>query len=337
LWPLARLFAGMVALRNWLFDRGLRRVERLNKPVISVGNLAMGGTGKSPLCAELLKIFIDQGLRVALLSRGYGRRDRKRSLSVNPEDSWQVIGDEPLMIARRVPQAIVAVGPSRLEAARAVADTDPDLYLLDDGFQHRQLHRDVDIVLVDVTQDWPRVFPMSLYREGWKALRRADILLLTRWQQGSDTSRWQARANAVRPDLPVFRVGFRAERICDLDGRPRFELGELAQRKVAAFSAISHPHKFFASLTDLGAELCLTHAIRDHASMDRRGWEMLLRRCDQEGVSWLLMTEKDWVKLDHRPKSAIFMGFLAIEVDWENQQGFVKCVEQVLTNRKAND
>lgn len=314
--PIAFLFMLLVRLKNALYDSGLLKQRALEKPVIAIGNLSFGGTGKSPMTVEIAQLLLARGLRVAILSRGYGRRNPKASLLVDCNGDWRDYGDEPLMLARRLPQVQVCVGPSRYAAAQ-VASHDVDVFLMDDGFQHRQLKRHVDLVLIDLKQPMPTWLPPFPFRETLAALKRADAAILTRWQAGQDTSRWDANIRAKAPHLPLLRAGFKPQGLFDLRGKA-YDLAKLDGLKVGWFAGIAQPQKFAQTLQQLGAELGPSLALKDHEPLAPHRLKTFADECRMQGVSWIVTTEKDAAKLDPSADFAIVVVFLTIDVFWED-------------------
>jgi len=326
--PLVWLYAGLVRLNNFLYDRGLRTIDRLDRPVISVGNLAMGGAGKTPICVDLARRLSGRGLRVAVLSRGYKRRDPKTPRRAMPDGDWRDYGDEPTMIARRLPDVWVGVAAARVDAAELARPWRPDVYLLDDGFQHRRLHRDFDLVLLDVTRDMPSLVARDLFRERWPALRRAHAVALTRWD-GRDTAAWEAKIRGMNPRAALLRVGFEPRRLLTLDGRD-LGLESLRGRRVAAFAGLAEPGQFFKSLERLGAELALTRALADHQPLEGEGLRRFLDEAEGLGAELIVCTEKDAVKLERTAASAILLCFLAVEPLWEAPDRLERILGRVL-------
>lgn len=334
--PLAWIFSLGVWLRNWGYDHGLFCVRALNRPVISVGNLSMGGAGKTPLCDALIKGLRDRGCRVGVLSRGYGRRDPKRVLRVDPQGDWLDYGDEPMMLARRNPEACVCVGADRYAAARQADVFDPHTFILDDGFQHRAIKRDLDIVLIDVTQPMPRLFPAGLFRESWSALRRADLAVLSRCESDRPPRRFLDPIRRICPTLPVLTCRMVARHIVLASGET-IPVGALAGKKVGAFAGIAQPHKFFDLLRRLGAELTATRSLADHQTLDAKGLSRFRDACRSTGANWSLTTEKDWIKLEESQKSDILLGFLPLDVVWGDEAEWNKILDDFVRDRKPDD
>lgn len=314
--PLALLFRLLVRLKNLLYELGILKVKRLDKPVISIGNLSFGGTGKSPMVGELAQQLCERGKRVAILSRGYGRRNPKATRRVDPNGDWLDFGDEPFMLAKRLPQVQVCVGPSRFEAASAVEGA-VDVYLIDDGFQHRQLHRDVDLVLIDLTQPFPTWLPPTPFRETARALKRAHAVVLTRWQTGQDTRTWTAKLQAQKTDLPILRAGFAPQGLFTLTGQTR-DLASLKGQTVGWFAGIANPQKFARTLETLGATVGPSLDLKDHEAAAVSELKTFAEECRKQGVSCIVTTEKDAAKLDPSADFAIVIVFLTIDVFWED-------------------
>lgn len=329
LYPLSWLFQALVGLKNKLYDHGLLGIDQLDKPVISVGNLAMGGSGKSPVVGALIELLDGRGYRVAVLSRGYGREDSKASRLVDPQGDWRLFGDEPMMLARAYPQARICVGPSRYAAARVVAHDPPDVYLVDDGFQHRQLARDLDVVLLDVNQGYPRFFPVSLFREGWQALKRADLVLLTRGDATSCTP-FREKIGVVKRELPVLAPQFVSGDVKRLDSGQLVLPENIPGGRVAAYAGIARPQKFFDALKSQGFEVVISKSLSDHGELGQTARNELFDACQKAGLRYLITTEKDAVKLDKRQDSAILLCSLSLTVKWREEDQLLQILDRVM-------
>lgn len=331
--PLGWLMGSAVWVRNKLFDTGLRKQVHLPRPVISIGNLAMGGTGKSPVCNDLLGRLLNDGYQVTLLSRGYGRKDPERSFVVKPDTPWFLAGDEPLMLARNHSQATVCVGPSRLDAACAAPDL-PDVYLIDDGFQHRQVARDLDVVLIDLQQGTPRFFPVKNFREELSALKRAHMVVLTRWR-GEATDEWDAAIHSIAPNLGVLRAKFQPGCIRNLsDGTP-WNAVDIQGKPVVAYTGIAHPDQFFQSLQDMGANLLYSLALRDHQPLTDSQRNDLRNAIQTHGAAFLITTEKDVVKLDKNHGFDIVVAYLTLDVIWDDPDTLNQHIQRLAKHKET--
>ncbi|HEV2134574.1 MAG TPA: tetraacyldisaccharide 4'-kinase [Terracidiphilus sp.] len=278
--PLYRLALGLGELR---FRTGLGPVRRLRWPVISVGSLSAGGAGKTPMTIALARALTGRGLQVDVLSRGYGRRG-KSALRVDPNGAAEEYGDEPLLIAREagVP---VYVAAQRYQAG-LLADADrsdtPVIHLLDDGFQHRQLHRDVNILLLDENDlTAERLLPAGNLREPPSAMRRADVIAIP---AGGHTASLESDLRARGFKGPVWRLRRRME-VPAIDG------------PVAAFCGIARPAQFFASLETAGLQLAARLAFPDHHPYTAHDLDRIQTAAQAAGARATVTTEKDRVRL----------------------------------------
>jgi len=291
--PAALLYGVVGLVRSECYQHQFFPVYRAPVPVISVGNLAAGGTGKTPVVDSLVKLALAEGKKPAIISRGYGGRFPGPvgivSSGTGPSLSAVEAGDEPFLLARRNPEAVVLIARKRADGARMAIDRfAADLIILDDGFQHRAMARDLDLVLLDASRPlanhWP--LPAGLLREFPIALARADLFMLTRSDADSKFS---------YADKPVFRSRHQfADHALDLAGA-QISWPELRQLKLCAFAGIAAPEVFFSALSESGLTLVNRVALDDHCAYDSRTLEQL--RVAAAGCDALVTTEKDAVKL----------------------------------------
>lgn len=278
LWA-ARLPYGLgVGIRNSLFDLGWRRSHRVGVPVISVGNLTLGGTGKTP-CVEWIASFLRQHeIQVAILSRGYGAQDGRN--------------DEAMVLEENLPDVPHLQDADRVKIAQiAIEELESELLLLDDGFQHRRLARDLDIVLVDATNPWGYgyLFPRGLLREPVRSLRRAQIVMLTRCNHVSEDAACSLRQTIARYTAKALVV---ATEHRPLEGLPDPDY------PVAAFAGIGNPEAFRQTLSSLGAEPIVFRTFPDHHAYDRADVVDLEQWAAKLPLNAVIVTtQKDWVKL----------------------------------------
>ena len=313
--PLVPIYSLALRLREKRLGTQLEPVRRLRWPVVSIGNLSTGGAGKTPLTIALAKALVRHDLRVDVLSRGYGRKGQLTA-HVAAGGSAEEFGDEPLLIAREggVP---IYVADSRYDAgilaegdAAAIAvlgeQQKPVVHLLDDGFQHRQLHRDVDIVLLD-RQDWTgMLLPAGNLREPLKAIRRASIVAIP-----ADDRQLEADLRAWGWQGPVWRLRRRMD-VPVIDG------------PAAAFCGIARPEQFFDGLEAGGLRVVVRKAFPDHHGYSARDLEGLTTAARAAGATALITTEKDLIRLGGRRSSfeeavPLKTAGLRIEIEDENQ------------------
>ncbi len=291
----AGMYGAAGAWRRRWYRREARRL-RLDRPVVSVGNLSVGGSGKTPLVAHLAALLARAGERPVILSRGYGRADPRPGVTVVADRSRilaevAAAGDEPLMLARMLPGIPVVVGASRYRAGRAAeASLDPTVHLLDDGFQHLQLARDVDLVVITEQDLDDRVLPAGRLREPLASAAEADAAVLA--ADGTEAAERLAQAAGVET---VFRLARRL-------GAPRFlsnACGEPATSEpVFAVAGIARPERFFGDLAAAGWTIAGRVAFPDHHPFTARDAARIARAARAAGARAVVTTEKDAVRLE---------------------------------------
>jgi tetraacyldisaccharide 4'-kinase len=298
--PLTPLYGGIARLRNRAFDRHPERSAALPVPVLSVGNLSTGGTGKTPLTLHLAEALATAGWRTGVLSRGYGGRRRVDPMTVALDSNPAETGDEPLLMARRLGPERVVVGRSRHAAGlRALSlQPPPELLLLDDGFQHRGLRRDLDLLVLDGVRRWGNghTLPLGDLREPMAGAARADALVVTRGSRADQTAilAWWQRYGFGGP---VFWVDFALGALRRLDTGERLALPGPVPGPLFAFCALGHPEAFFADLLVAGLPWVGTRAYRDHQALGPADLARLQALAGAEEAVGLVCTEKDAVKL----------------------------------------
>ncbi len=268
--PLAPLYEGAVRVRGAAYRRGWLNRFDLPVPVVSVGNLTFGGTGKTPTVIALVRDLVRAGRRPGVLTRGWGRGEpRQQIVVVGPEPRQRAdeVGDEPLEMARRLPGIPVVVDADRVRGGREAIRRGADVLVLDDGFQHLRLKRDLDLVLLDAGDPWGggRLPPLGRLREPLTALQRADAVLVSKvprnWRPC--VAAIEHRLQQVAPRLPVFVARLQPSRVRDGDGG--WQGAEvLAGRRVFAFAGLGRPEGFTATLAESGAEVAGSRWFPDH-------------------------------------------------------------------------
>lgn len=336
-WPLLALLAGvygaLAALRRTAYRRGWQRAARAACPVISVGNLTAGGSGKTPVVDWLLGAALRAGRHPAALSRGYRNRSASDVIRVRTTD-WMTapasqnagpdpaaLGDEPAMLARRHPDLPIYVARRRALAAHVAALWDaPDLVVLDDGFQHLALARDLDVVLIDAALGLGngRLLPLGPLREPLRAARRAQVVLITRAAPGTAADLRARVSTALGPAVPVFTCALEPARLRRLDGADEKSPEVLHGQEVRAFCGIARPAGFVRTLEALGARVASLQVHADHfaypddtvADLDAA---LAGDPAAAEAPCWVT-TEKDAVKLTGRLQHADRLWVLELEV-----------------------
>jgi len=282
--PLTALYGAATALRNTLFDRGMLSAKRLEQPVISVGNLSVGGSGKTPFVIALGELLKAHGIRFDVLSRGYGRKTRG-VLVVETDGNAAGFGDEPLLIARRLGVPVI-VGESRYDAGRVAEQKfQSQLHILDDGFQHRSLARNFDIVLMTERDFDDRLLPSGRLREPISSLQRADAIVLPRDFSGQKFSVHELTIESLARQGKLI---WQMTRKISMPAAPAAPI---------VFCGIARPRQFFAQVRASGIAPVAEVEFRDHHAYDGSDIKRLLAMRGKLGAGGFLTTEKDAVNL----------------------------------------
>ncbi len=336
--PLGWLYGGFMRARAAAYGRGWLRPRRLPAKVISVGNLSVGGTGKTPMVIHLAGWLRQRGLHVAVLTRGYGRRS-PMPLVINGQGEVShytpdLMGDEPILMARRLPDVTIGIGADRFALGQQIIQMEqprpPDVFLLDDGFQHLRLERDLDLVLVDSSQpvEQGAVLPAGRLREPLRALRRADVVLLTRCDgNGAD---WLPVVRRYNPGAPVFRVRTRLLGVYEAASHRPADHTALQQRPIFAFCGLGNPEAFWNDLRRWGFAVAGTAVFPDHHRYTLEDFKRIIRRADHAGAEALVTTEKDTVNLTVIPPSTPPCFYCAITLELEDEAVFLRAVAERL-------
>jgi tetraacyldisaccharide 4'-kinase len=308
---MSAIYGGVVAARNALYDRRILKARSLQGPVISVGNLSTGGSGKTPFVILLGELLERRGIKFDVLSRGYGRKTRG-VLLVEPGGLPRDFGDEPLLIARRLQTAVV-VGEDRWEAGRfAEARFGPQVHLLDDGFQHRALARDFDIVLVTPEDARDRLLPSGRLREPLRGLQRANVVVLASGASAEafplgDQSVWRVRRGIVPESIP-----------------PRPLL----------FCGIARPQNFMLQLRAAGVDPVAEAFFRDHHAYTDKDIRDLLKLRQRSEAGGFVTTEKDAVNLGGYLDALAPMAVVPVKMQLADEDNAVDTMLRVIEERR---
>lgn len=280
-------FSAGARLRGLAYSKGWKSITKAPIPVISIGNLTTGGTGKTPMVIWCAAGLMDAGYKVAVLSRGYGAKAGE-------------INDEGRLIQERLPEIALYQNPNRIASAFKAASAGCQVALLDDGFQHRKLHRDLDLVLIDATNPfgYGALLPRGLLREPLTAIQRAAGVLITRAESVSEERILEIRQTLKNLGAPedVWTVVFRPSGLRSLrSSQDRFSLDWLKNQSITVASGIGNPHAFEQSLEQLGATILERHHFPDHHLYSREDLDILAAKSQKSSA--VLVTEKDAVKL----------------------------------------
>ena len=314
-------FRGVVRARDLGYDAGLLGVTWVDRPVISIGNLTAGGTGKTPLAIYIARLLAARGRHVAVVSRGYGAQRR-------PIDGAPVVvshrgrlhapveeaGDEPLLIAGRT-RATVVVCPDRVQAARAAVALGAEVIVADDAFQHRRLGRDLNVLVADARAPFGNglMLPAGPLREPMEAARRADLVVANHGAHVAESEPASAWAGALG-GMPRLDVRVVATSIGAIDGRSGEPASALDGRRVAILAGIARPHRFEASVQALGAHIVHRAFFRDHAWLRPEQLERVDAAARSAGAELIVTTEKDAVRLPEALGVRLPMARLAVDL-----------------------
>ncbi|MBK6750632.1 MAG: tetraacyldisaccharide 4'-kinase [Acidobacteria bacterium] len=308
LWLLGHIFGKVAELRNSLYDKGVLDVFDLRARVISVGNLTAGGTGKTPLVAYISNILHSRGETVCILTRGYGRKDPKERVVVT--DGKRILtdaehaGDEPFELAKKLlGKVIIIADADRVSAGEwARRKFGVTTFILDDGFQHRKVKRDLDIVCIDSTDPFGggKMLPAGRLREQKVGLDRADVVIVTRANLGSGIAVLRSSIADLNPETQIFTSETAISGVVDLkdiQSKRRPTQREIKEHKVFAFCGIGNPEIFFKQLWQDGFDAAGTKAFRDHFVYSQKDVAEIERLARDSSADLLLTTAKDAVKL----------------------------------------
>jgi tetraacyldisaccharide 4'-kinase len=319
---LASGYRGLLGAREWLYGHGVLQSRTLSCPVVSIGNLTVGGTGKTPAVELAAQTLGELGRRVAIVSRGYSRQSSgiqvvadTASVRLDPTDA----GDEPFLLARRLPGVPVVVGANRYEAARlAVERFGATAIVLDDGFQHRTLVKDVEIVMVRARHPWGngQLLPHGPLREPLTALARATLVVAAGVEHGGDFDEVQQAVRRYAPDVPVVAARYVPVECWDATRLRPYPSDDLAGRRLVAFAGLASPEGFARTLEALRVDVADFVTFVDHHWYTAEDLAALDARAAALGAEGLVTTEKDWVRFRDvaRPRRPIHVVSVRLEL-----------------------
>jgi tetraacyldisaccharide 4'-kinase len=336
--PFSLLYWLAVRILDLLYSLGWMRTRSLPRAVVSVGNLTVGGTGKTPATLWLAAELSQRGYKVAILSRGYKRKGKGIRIlgprsnhpeSIGKEDPSDDAGDEPAMMASIYGQR-VGVGRKRHEAgSQLLRAAEVDIFLLDDGFQHRQLRRDLDLLLLG--SDWTGwLIPAGPFREPRGALGRASLYLITGARE-----RWELVLDGY-PKQTIFFGALEATGLFTLDGKQwkQYPLSLLDRKKILTVSAISDPACFYRMIQDWEGEIVDTIEFPDHHTYSAQDWQRINRAARRAEL--VVTTEKDILKLMRFPFPKEKLLALRVEMTVENRSPLIQAVEDLVKAKRGS-
>ncbi len=325
----SRVYSFGVAVHNFFYDKGIKKTTRPPCPVISIGNITVGGTGKTPLVIRTASYLQAKGLKTAILSRGYKAGKGK-------------ITDEPAILAKGCPKCAIIVDSDRRRGAKkAVEEETVNVIVLDDGFQHRRLSRDLDIICIDATCPfgYEKMLPAGLLREPVSSIARANVAVITRSDQVDEGCIAAIKSNLKRfnPEIIIEKAVHKITSARMIRGRS-MPLEELKEKKAAAFCGIGNPHAFFRTAESIGCELVLKRIFNDHYKYKPADAEKMYEDAKKSECDIILTTQKDWVKtaLLFEQASDIPLAYLEVELDFPAGSDKIKLAIDDILNKRLN-
>ena len=341
---LLRFFMGVAAigyslvvrLHNFLYSKRWLEIHTADVPVISIGNITAGGTGKTPLVIWICRFLQNKNVPCAILTRGYKTHTKKRGTS----DEGRATRDEPAILTESCPQAKVIVNPNRAEAAAEAVDKfGAKVLIMDDGFQHRRLHRDLDIVTIDETCPfgYGKLLPAGLLREPVASLNRTDAAVLTRCDQISESelSRIEKKLQLINPDMVIAKSIHNPICAKTMTGE-KITIEQLKDKKIFAFCGIGNPDAFLNTIRNTGANLIGSKIYNDHYHYTNDCLADIYEQARYLNADLILTTQKDWTRttLPASAKKDIPFAYLAVEIKFTSGENKLKqLIEDALAGK----
>jgi tetraacyldisaccharide 4'-kinase len=324
--PLSGLYGLAVDRRSAFYERGVFKQHRVRVPVISVGNITVGGTGKTPLVEWIARTLAAEGHRPCVITRGYRRNTKNRIVASNGIEisaTLREAGDEAYMLAESLKgKAAVVCDADRVAGANwAIENLKSAVIILDDGFQHRRIARDLDIVTIDATNPWGNgnLLPAGIMREPLTALSRADCFVITRADDAARTANLRDELRKINAEAPLFTSITKLSETRMLATNINASLDPKAQ-PIAAFCAIGNPESFFDLLKREGFQLKYQRAFRDHYRFNQSDLDRVEAAARESGAELLITTAKDAVKLrELKIQMPCYVADIAIDIDPNEQ------------------
>lgn len=300
---LSLLYLTGYLIRKSLYGLGLIKPKKLSAKVISVGNITVGGSGKTPFVLYLARKLQDKEINFAILTRGYKRLSkdtREMKKNDSPDIKWEQVGDEPYLLSNHLPAIPVIVNRDRFHSGKIAQDKyKADFLLLDDGFQHWGLKRDLDIVMIDSSIDLEKekLLPSGRLREPLSSLKRANLFILTRVDQSEYKDKVKNLLQRYNPQAPIVESILQISSVQNWKNKTEIDLSRLQGKKALAFCGIGNPFSFERTLKSSGLEILNAFFFLDHYIYTRKDLLSLQTEARKSGVSYLITTEKDSIRL----------------------------------------
>ena len=327
----------IVQTRLFLFKTGIFKTNKLGCPVVSVGNLTLGGTGKTPVVEYIARYFIDNGIKPIILSRGYGRCSKTsvaivsngENILLKPEEA----GDEPYLLAENNPTVPVIVGRRRLQAGKAaIGKYKPDVLILDDGFQHLSLARDLNIVLLNCIKPLGNghIFPAGSLREPVSALKRADMIIYTHSDEAPDDC---CENIPVSKNILKLKTIHTFDKIVHITDQKKISPEELNKKKIVIFCGIGEPDSFRKRVEQYGAEIVYYKYFPDHYVYKLDDLQSLQKTAENLKADFIITTQKDSVKIKELTPALSLIWIVRMKIEFSKgekkfQEALLSCVKE---------
>lgn len=349
---LSYIYKSITSGRNFLYEKGIFRHHTLGCQVISIGNLTVGGTGKTPVVEVFARALQREGRKVAILSRGYKKvehglvkkildkitgRQRRRPPRVVSDGAALLLdsamsGDEPYMLAANLPDVVVLVDQDRVKSGRyAIDKMQCDTLVLDDGFQYRRLRHRAEIVLVDYTNPFSNgyVLPRGLLRESVENIRRADFIFITK-SPGHDSEKLKEKLHSLNPKAEISECAHRPKYLQNVYSGERKDLSFLQQAKVALISGIAAPQGFETEIKRRGASIVYLKRFADHHRYHQQEIIDIINKAKRNGATAIITTEKDSVRFPKVERQDVPIFFLRVEIELlSGAEDFYACISRI--------
>jgi len=323
--PILRALAGLYGLiqglRVWLYQQGIFKSHKLPLKVICVGNLTVGGTGKTPVVIQLAQLLQRAGRKVVILSRGYKRSSSEETLVVSQGQgalvSWQQAGDEPYLLAQELAVPIIVGKKRYLSGQCALADFSPDILLLDDGYQHLNLQRDINLLVINAANPFGNgcLLPVGILREPLATMWRADVILLSKSDQAQDLNRLIQTIKEHNPQAPIFKAVHQPSALVELGTGKDWGLDWLQGKQIVALCGIGDPASFRHLLEGLGAGVVKEGCYPDHYAYQPQDLQQLAAEALKNSAQAIVTTAKDALRLPEGQKSADGLPVLVLKIE----------------------
>ena len=339
--PLVIIYTFLVYLRLKLYEWGWFKSCSASGPVISVGNVQIGGTGKTPMVEFLAETILELHRIPVIISRGY-RRKTNDPVIIKPGESdnytADMIGDEPLMLSRNVKDAFLLIDSNRCRAAKdKIARDEGSVIILDDGFQHRKIKRDLNIVMIDISRwsDLPFLFPLTTFRDVKSSLRFADCAILTHSDKFEEKKERLKNWLMTHYNFPVYFLNYKPQSIINLVTGEQIQVESIISKKVACFCGIANPLQFYEMLQDIQLQIDWQKSYRDHHEYQESDLKFIVNQAKKINAHIIVTTQKDAVKLEHFSKDELSnIYYLKIDCEIDPFDEFSQQLRKVLYPEK---